>query len=740
AAACIIRKPEILFQYSTNIPELYQQVKSVISYKDSFDLNPENLISFELKPHPKTYLRRLQQLKSVQLVPVVMNVKNDILTLADMELELSNLISAVSTGKNIASQVRTTYATLKDYNLNAEIDTVKAVVSDLRKFRAAPDLTRLKAQVNILKRGVSAVTALKDFKPQFSVQININVPGMECQLQDAILAFKEIKAALQKGYKPQCAKSYVKRLSAFFALLEVPKIEMPKLRFPGLDKIAIASPELFEEVINIFGITQYVTSIIEAASTIKNVYAEIKSMSEEIETLVAQFSGEAKDEGAMLQASLDYAISLGMMAFSFAKMLPKTIENSSSQAAALSTIGKKLAKALMKELWKEIESGGLLEVGFAEAMRSKSAPSASDAVMASMSVDSDSLKKLISAMPLNFADSALNQTKYRIVVTKGVITPTRDGSKALDFVAGGGGTEGMLRAQIQATMDKLVKQATEEVRKKITDEITKATVKLSDKMKNDIAESMKNGGKLKESLIKAGGSEEDYKKLTEIIQSVLSGVAETVGAQLADKLAAMGANAVVKVAEKLAKLEPVQKAWEKLAVLDAINPATVISIYNTVLKVADDDRGLPLIIAATYFSPLLKLGLYENGDFISSAKSQRGENCALFQSAKDVKRTVIDVDHPLAPFAGIAILGTGMDIAALLAPDPASKESIRITKIITVNLLSAGIAISKKEELQEYFVNSHNKAVHHLENKSNLDTQLFDTPSVSVKIPNAVKK
>jgi tetratricopeptide (TPR) repeat protein len=735
AATCILRKPEILFQYSTNIPQLYQQINSLISYKDSFNFDPENLIAFNFNPHPATYLERLNQLKSVSLIPRILEIKKDVLTLADTKAELSNLVVAFSTGKNVVKNVKDAVNTIQGISFNTEIDSVHKIVNDVRRFRATPDISQLKAQIQKLQSCANALVSIKNFKPEFDFKLNINSTGLECQLQEALLVLPEIELALQKGYIPECSEAYKQRILHFFALLKKPELQLPKLDFSTLSNMQMASPVGLQEAMKIFGITEYVTKILDAASGLVDAYYDVTSMADEIESLVSRFTGTAGEEASGTKVEISDLISLGMMAFSVAKMLPKATENGAAQSASLNTVGKKLAKALMKELWKEIESGALLEVGFAETMRNKSAPAASDPVMASMANDGEEMKALISALPVSFRDSALNQTKYRIIATKGVITPTKDGAKALDFVCGSGGTNGMLRAQVQAEIDRMLKKAMEEVRQKIMQKVMQEVNTFSKDVQDAVAEGMKPGGKLKEKLLKVKGGEAAYTLLVEYMQEIISGVVETLGGELASKLSDLGVEALSMVADKLANLAPVQKAWENLAFLDAINPATIISIYSTVAKVANDDRGIPLIIAATYFSPLLKLGLYENGDFISTAKSQKGENVKLFQTAKDVKRTEIDLDHPLSPFAGIALLGYTMDAAALFAPDPASKETIRITKIITINLLSASVAFAKKDQLQDYFINSHNKPVFHLERPDKLDEQLFDTPSVSVQIP-----
>ncbi len=734
AAACIINKPEILLTHSTNLTELYQKIALLLSYRDSLQFDPNNLVAIDFNPNPAEYIQRLKELKSVKLIPKVETIYDDIMAISKIQVEWSNLIQALMLGKKIVTNTNNAIKDIKAISFFSEVDSVEAIARSLANFRATPNISRLKEQFSILRRAANALSAIRSFDPAFSFAININTDDFECALPDAIEAFDEIEKAIRNGYYPPCDAAYLNRLKSFFAILKKPEITLPRLSFSSLPS-TIESPESFEMVMKIFGITEYVTNIISAFSGLKDAYDDVTRMASQIEEIFGQFSGEtteAKDEALV---GLEDLISLGMMAFSVAKMLPKKIEGDASQSASLNTIGKKVAKALMKELWKEIEDGGLLEVGFAETMRNKSGPSAADPVMASMAVEAEEIKRLMAAMPISYADSALNQTKYRIVATSGVLTPTKSGAKAFDFACGSGGTEAALRGRIQAELDRMVKRAIDSIKTKITKEVLQESEIFTERMCKEIERGMEPGGKLKERLNRIPGGEEAYRLLVDKLEEVIGGVVETLANELASTLANMGAKAVLAVVDKLKDLEPVQKAWEKLAVLDAINPATIISIYSAVEKVIDDDKGLPLLIASAYFSPLLKLGLYENGDFISTSKSQKGESVALFKAAKDVKRTVIKVDHPLKPFVGIALLGMGLDAAALIVPDPASKETIRITKIITVNLLSAGVAFAKKEKMQHYFIESHNEPIRYFENSINLDKELFDTPSVTIKLP-----
>jgi hypothetical protein len=357
---------------------------------------------------------------------------------------------------------------------------------------------------------------------------------------------------------------------------------------------------------------------------------------------------------------------------------------------------------------------------------------ASDPVLAAITTGGETIGGLRSALPLNFPDTALNQAKYRIIATGGVLTPGKGGTQALDFVCGSGGTQTLIRGKIQAEIEEIIDDLKTKLADKVNNKINGEIHRLSDAAKKAMADGLKPGGDFAAAVdtAKINGCFDQYR---EMIEGQTEGLVNETANRLAAFIDKVGGRALDEIASRLKNLEALQKGAD---FLDKLNPGMVVSLYKTVSS-ADPELSLGEKIFALYYSPLLKLGLYDNGDFVSTKKSQLGDDVLLFNNAQDVLKYEFKASDPLAPFAGIAAMGLGLDAAYYLSLSafPAAAEPIRIAKISAVNILSIVVAVAKQKELSAYFAQGHKAGISLLYQPGRMDEMMFDKPWVSVQSP-----
>ncbi|MFH1760075.1 MAG: hypothetical protein ABIA63_03145, partial [bacterium] len=177
---------------------------------------------------------------------------------------------------------------------------------------------------------------------------------------------------------------------------------------------------------------------------------------------------------------------------------------------------------------------------------------------------------------------------------------------------------------------------------------------------------------------------------------------------------------------------------QRTGIAEKISPTMLLSLFNTI-ESAGTDRGLTSgqKLFSLFYSPLFKLSLTQNGDFIVTSKSSRGGDVKLFNQASDTKRFSIKVSDPLASFTGIIALGIVLDAARIIIPDPATRETLRLAKIICVSGLSLAVILAKEEEMKKYFVQNHDAGVWGLyqSNEPLIDNMLFEKPVASIIMP-----
>ena len=530
----------------------------------------------------------------------------------------------------------------------------------------------------------------------------------------------------------------LKIIRAYIALLGRKSVVFQRPDLTGLSANDFALPEVFTATFDLSNLIQFYNQCIAILSQAGNLQAELADLYERINHLMEQLSSLSKDSpspstenNSADKEESDY-LSYILLGLSVAKTLGPA-ENTASASAALSAIAGKLVKTFLDEIWKEVQNGAILSAGFSEMTRSGSSVRPSDPAVANMSSKNSNLVRLKSALPVAAADQALQQARYRIVYTTGVLTPTEEGTKSLDLVSGqGGNTEAMARAALEEKIEALTRRIKEALVTRIQNAISIRFSSLTAEDRNALVNGIKPEGDFLEAacVARKNGLFSDYRSLVEDqANQVLNAFSSEING-LMDKASDKAINGII---DRLKELEAVKKGVD---FLDKFNPGMIISLYN-MLK-ADGKEMTPGQAAfALYYSPLLKLGFYENGDFVVPSSSGKGEKVALFQQATQVQRMEYRVSDPLAPFSAISTLAIALDIARTLVPDPGTRETIRLSKIGAVNLLTLVVALNRQEALAAYFKEGHTQAISGLCQNNRTNTLLFEKPCASFLLPGA---
>ncbi len=763
----VLTRPTIFLSGNSGAINAYEEIKTVLAYADSFSEDAEAISDFNIPKIQKAPFDILLQNPLVKSLNSIQNARNSIAKLGDIPIKFENAVSICSELFSTITNIKAVLDNTNEAEFYESLESLKSAQDAIRYCFEDPQLKILFNRIALLKKYQRALTSLQGLKTQNKIALKIDKGSVSCDLE-AVKQFPKIITRLNISGKieadvpntqtPIVTVDYpdinLKRAKAFLSLLEGPEIplmppvtgEIPSITIPSINLKIFDSPagidiDLYEKT---YALVQSVSDCIDAFKDAVDIYYDIKDMASNIKSYVNKLNpnnktgtGDSNDKGqAIVDGGADLLSSL-LIGMCVAKFI-KPAENAAASSASFSAIGKNLGKALVDGLWKEIESGGILEVGFAEATVRSTSAKASDPSMAAISSDGMTIRSMRSEMPIHYQDTAINKTKYRIVYTSGVLTPTKSGTKTIDMVSGSGGTEALIRGQIEAELDKALNDIKSQLSKKIKEAVKNSfnDVKIPQAAENVLINGTKPGGDFKAAvdMAKRYGVMEAYRN---IIEKESGALIDASMDKLTEILSDLGNEALDQVFDKLKDLEVVKKGMD---FLDKLNPGMIISLYNTI-STSDKDLSIGQKIFALYYSPLLKLGLYNNGDFISTAKSQQGNDVLLFNQAADIKRYQYKVSDPLGPFAGIAALGLALDVAyyTTLATFPASAEPIRLTKIVSINLLSVITALSKKEELKTYFIDGHKEAVLALCNQRKLDDMLFEKPYVSIRLPKGNK-
>lgn len=685
------------------------------------------------------------------------NLKQTVSELENMNINAGTVIPACMDLYNAINGFLDTLACANDVDFYTKIQDLRNISIDLSSMRQAA--SQFLAQVNELKSYANLYEDVQAIARQSNLTVQVTMPGVEASMPgDPVFS---LNAAIQfptfiaKYAGKAEAQAYLRKkqefISSYLKLLEIPSLPAPTIELPrvSLDaSCAITIPDYCDALEKVFAIEECIAGSIESAKDIVDMYYDIKELKETIVELAAQLKQKETDESAETASEeegtiLDElgpadALSAILMTMSVLKTLGPA-ENSATSSAPFSVIAKKVLKKFLDNLWAEVQNGAILEVAFAEAATNATSVLPADATMTTMSNEGVTMDSLRNVLPGGeYADQLFHDTKYRVVYTSGVLTPNASGTKWLDLACGGGGSGSFIRGKIAEKTETLIDDMKNRLVDRIKSKINEKFNDLSEDVRKKLEDGLTPTGDFAKAVetAKMNGVYDQYKEtiiatadevldeFNDTVQDVVDEVADKVGDAVTDALENMG--------DKLAQMEEVKKAT---AFLDKINIGLILSLYQTVTTLRGQGLGPGPAFFSLYYSPLLKLGLYENGDFVVTRESGKANDVLLYNKADDVKRFEYEVSDPLGPFVAIAALGVSLDIARLLAVDPGTKEGIRLAKLISITVLSLAAAVAKQDELTQYFAKGHSEAVSGIAVRSMGDQLFFDKPYVSIKMP-----
>lgn len=471
-------------------------------------------------------------------------------------------------------------------------------------------------------------------------------------------------------------------------------------------------------------------------------YQDVTSIQSQISGIVSGLknSGENKvDSGPDDLFESPDVFSLLLMSLSLLKMLGPA-ENGASTGSSFAATAQSFLKGMIKDLWKELCQGAVLETATAEAVNRNTSVKPGDPILKDMSGNNAQgwARTNLSTLPAK-EQAALQETKYRIVSTRGVLTADLARTRQLSSLTG---EEGMLALELKKKINSYVDELTSKIRDRISkalrDKLNDLKIKKPDLRAgalDSIIAGLNPGGDAKKAMALA----KDLGIQDAVEQAIQSQVDEVVGKPLSELEGKFKEGLNQTLDDLSGKLEDVAKSkLQESGLLDKINPGMIISMYQSLCSIKDQE-GLSVgqQIFSLFYSPILKLSLTRNGDFMVPDKSAAGGDVKLFSRASDVKRYVLNVDDPLEAFTGIMVLAVGLEIARQLIPDPATKETLRVAKLVAVSGLSLIVVFAQRDAMMDYFMNSHDNGVRRLFQGAPPPVQemLFEKPVATIIMP-----